>query len=129
VLVVVTLLLEAAGLRRHGPVTPAAVPVTPAAVPVTPAAVPVTPAAVPVTPAAVPVTPAAVPAGAVASWPAAPAWQGSWPPAMPYAGPGPAAGSWPPVASAPPAVETERPLRRVGGAVVDLAEAVIGVLR
>ena len=101
VLVVVTLLLEAAGLRRHGPVTPAAVPVTPAA----------------------------VPAGAVASWPAAPAWQGSWPPAMPYAGPGPAAGSWPPVASAPPAVETERPLRRVGGAVVDLAEAVIGVLR
>jgi len=61
-----------------------------------------------------------------ASWPVA---GGGWPPAQPVAlQPWPPAQHWPAmqanVVQAP-----ERPLHRVGGAVVELAESVLGVVR
>ncbi|NDC26044.1 MAG: hypothetical protein EBZ49_18195, partial [Proteobacteria bacterium] len=94
VLVVGTLLLEAAGFRRQPPNVATQCQSPPAATP-------------------------------TASWPAA---GGGWAAAQP----------WPPAAHQPAwtpqpqiivAREATRPLHRVGGAVVELAESVLGVIR
>jgi hypothetical protein len=63
--------------------------------------------------------------------PAAPAaWQQpapAWQPAQPWPTPPVATGAWQPVPA--PAVETRGPIRRVARELVDLSEAVLGVVR
>jgi hypothetical protein len=56
----------------------------------------------------------------------APPWQ---PAPVQWQPPPVATGAWQPAAAPPPAVETKGPIRRVARELVDLSEAVIGVLR
>lgn len=56
--------------------------------------------------------------------PAAPAWQ---PAAVQWTPPPVATGAWQPAPA--PAVETRGPIRRVAREIVDLSEAVLGVIR
>jgi hypothetical protein len=67
--------------------------------------------------------------GIVAEEPA-PASPPTWQPApIQWQPPPVATGAWQPAAAPPPAVETKGPIRRVARELVDLSEAVIGVLR
>jgi hypothetical protein len=58
--------------------------------------------------------------------PVAPAWQ---PAAVQWTPPPVATGAWQPVPQAAPPVETKGPIRRVAREIIDLSEAVLGVVR
>jgi hypothetical protein len=56
----------------------------------------------------------------------APAWQ---PAAVQWSPPPVATGAWQPMPQAAPPVETKGPIRRVAREIIDLSEAVLGVVR